>query len=289
MAAKKHILNTIARLAKAEEQFLAARFLAPVIAGNKTQVRIAGVRCQMAVRPADFGGWGIFRPISHAQAQLERPATLKERCRYAQLLPMTGLILLERLRNASWLALPAQPHDGLVVDGLALLNLVEDADRFDTVRACFDGQRFWSVDLDPRHDPAASEYLRKSLAIMRSPRQLDRPGLTPEQRIAYALVHERAIAKEMADARRTSEGRVRTALEHAGAALRSFVEKDGALRVTFTVDGQRHTSIVSADNLGVWSAGVCLSGQDSQFDLASLVSVLREGHSRGGIRHGLHV
>ena len=78
MAAKNNIFNTIARLAKAEERFLAARFLAPVIAGGKTQVRIDGVRCQMAAEPGDFSGWGVFRPISHARAKLERTAKLPD-------------------------------------------------------------------------------------------------------------------------------------------------------------------------------------------------------------------
>src|SRR5678815_1179479 len=106
MAAKKHILNTIARLAKAEDQFLAARFLSPVIAGGKTQVRIASVRCEMNVEPRDFSGWGIFRPLSHALATLDRQATLSERQRYARLLPGIALILLEPIDNRRWLAKP---------------------------------------------------------------------------------------------------------------------------------------------------------------------------------------
>jgi hypothetical protein len=288
MAAKKNILNTIARLAKAEEQFLGARFLAPVVAGGKTQVRIGGVRCQMAVEPSDFSGWGIFRPISHARAKLERSAKLSERHLYAQVLPCLGFILLEPIAEQRWLALPAQQHDRLAVEHLALVHLVEDAEPFDMVQASLDGQRLWFVDLDTRHDPAVSAYLREALVNFRSPRVLDRRGLSPQQHIVYAMAHERRVAREMAEARRTSEGRVRTALEHAGARLRHFLEKDGAFRVTFTIDGQCHTSLVRADNLGVWSAGVCLSGMDSQFDLASLVSVVREGQQRG-IYHGPRV
>src|SRR5689334_7568957 len=123
MAARKHILNVIARLASDEQRFLYARFLAPVIAGAKTQVRIAGVRCQMAVEPRDFSGWGVFAAISHAHAKLDRPARLSERRAYAQLLPSIGLILLEPLSKHRWLALPMQ-QDNIDVE-LVPVHLVE--------------------------------------------------------------------------------------------------------------------------------------------------------------------
>src|SRR3954469_3234609 len=138
MASKnKHILHTIARLARAEEQFLSARFLAPVISGGKTQIRIAGVRCEMTVEPRNFSGWGIFQPLSHTQAKLDRQAALSERQRYARLLPNIGLILLEPIDDRRWLA---QPHlDHIDADDLAVVHLVEDAEPFDIVQACFDG------------------------------------------------------------------------------------------------------------------------------------------------------
>ena len=168
------------------------------------------------------------------------------------------------------------------------MHLVEDAETFDIVSACFDGQVFWFVDLHRRHDPAASAFLREALANKVLPRALDRRGLTPQQHIAYAMVHDRIVARQIENAKRTREGRVRIALEHAGAQLHSLAENHGVFRVTFTIDGQRHTSVIGADNLGVQSAGLCLSGMDSEFDLTSLVSVLREGHKRG-IHHGLRV
>ena len=295
MAVKKHNFAMIARLAKAEERFLRARFLAPVIAGCKTQVRIEGVSCAMAVMPGNFSGWGVFRPISHARAELERTAKLCERQQYAQVLPSMGVILLEPIDERRWLALPVQRFDSLDVENLALVHLVEDGEPFDTVRACFDGRRFWFVDFDSRHDPAASAYLREALMNKRPPREVIRLGLSAQMRVAYAIAHERQLERELAEAaraieraRQTKEGRVRSALEHAGATLKSFTEQQGAFRVTFSVDGRKHTSVVSADNLSVWSAGVCLSGMDPEFDLASLVSVLREGERRG-MHHGNRV
>jgi len=286
MAAKKQILNTIARLAKAEEQFLRARFLAPMTSGGKTQVRIAGVRCEMTGQLRNFSGWGVFQHISHTQAKLDRQATLSERQRYAKLLPNIGVILLEPIDDRRWLA---HPHlDRIDADDLAIVHLVEDAEPFDIVQACFDGQRCWFVDLDARHDPAASAFLREALANKVLPRALERRGLTLQQRTAYSVAYDRTVAREIEYAKLTKEGRVRSALEHADAKFHNIVESYGALRVTFSIDGQRHTSVISNDNLGVQSAGLCLSGMDTDFDLTSLVSVLREGHKRG-IHHGLVV
>jgi hypothetical protein len=73
-------------------------------------------------------------------------------------------------------------------------------------------------------------------------------------------------------------------LAHAGADLRDFADRGDVYRVTYTVDGRRHTSVVNKNDLTVQSAGVCLSGGDRAFDLHSLVGVLREGERKGEIR-----
>jgi hypothetical protein len=123
---------------------------------------------------------------------------------------------------------------------------------------------------------------------MLPPRRLDRPGLTPEQRLAYAAEHVRREHAEIERRKLSDEGRLQTALEHAGARLTGFSEVQDVYRVSYVVDGRRHTSVVRKDNLAIASAGICLSGEDHKFDLASLVSVLREGQ-KVGIRHGVQV
>src|SRR5438128_12314621 len=74
---RKKIHDALSRLAAEERKFLEAEFLAPVLRGGRVGVRIVGVVCQMRVTPADFEGFGVFKPVSHAQATLVRPA----RCR----------------------------------------------------------------------------------------------------------------------------------------------------------------------------------------------------------------
>ncbi len=82
----------------------------------------------------------------------------------------------------------------------------------------------------------------------------------------------------------TDEQRIREALEHGGAELREMARRGGEIRVTYEVDGRRHVSLVHGSDMTVQSAGVCLSGGDRAFDLASLVGVLREGYG-GGADH----
>jgi hypothetical protein len=289
MKRNKNILNTIARLAKAENHFLRTRCLAPVIAGVKIQVRIDDVRCELAIKPNDFAGWGIFAPTSLTEAQLDRQASLKERLAYAAIFPAMPLILTERLRDDLWLALPARPEDQHRADaGLIPLNLVEDAELFDTTRACFDGSRLWFIEHDRTHDPAASSYLRQVLLEARPPRLLDRPGLTLSQRLAYAAAHDLRLRRHLAQRKLTGEDHVRDALAHAGAKLVHFAQRGPTYHVAFNVDGRRHYSIVDTQNLRLHSAGICLSGRDEELDLTSLVSVLRAGHIRG-TDHGTRV
>jgi hypothetical protein len=282
MAKSNPVADALARLAAAEQQFLASEFLAPVVRGGRVQVRIAGVVCSLRVAPADFEGWGVLRPASHAEAGLVRPAKLAERQRYLELFPLVRLILASR-HGDRWLALPAHRGDARVrIDGLIPVRLVEEAQLFEVVEARFDGSQFWYAAPDPRRDPAAAGYLREQLACLVPPEWVRRPGLTAEERAAYALNYwPRYEATEEARQSR-EERRLRDALAHAGAELKEYVERGDVYTVTYDVDGQRHVSAVAKADLAVQVAGICLSGEDEHFDLQSLVGVIREAQGTGG-------
>jgi hypothetical protein len=190
--------------------------------------------------------------------------------------------------------------------GLAPVRLAEEVQLFDCVRTRCDGAQFWFDEQDMRHDPAAANYLRSALHDRTPPEDLQRRGLTAEQRAAYELnFWQLVLPREAFDAsrrnpphRRRTRGpgpgeqppesdpvrrRLRESLSHAGAELLDYLERADSFRVSFTVGGRQHTSSVNKDDLTVQTAGICLSGEDQKFDLGSLVGVLREGEQAGEI------
>jgi hypothetical protein len=273
--------EALGRLAAAEERALSAEFLAPMLRGGTAQVRIAGVICRLRVSPDDFEGWGVFRATSASQARLVRPAWLQERRQYLDMLPLLRMIVCLRVRH-EWLAMPAQRADSRFrIEGLVPVRLVEEAELFEVLQTRFDGARCWYDGPDPRRDPGTAAYLRDSLARMVEPERLSRPGLTAEERAAYEANYVPRLQAELEARRDPVEERLSAALAHAGAELREYQERGDVYRVMYDVDGRRHVSVVSRDNLSVHVAGICLSGQDRQFDLQSLVGVLREAEGTG--------
>jgi hypothetical protein len=195
------------------------------------------------------------------------------------LFPLVRLIL-SACHGDQWLAFPAQRADSRFnIEGLVPVRLVEEGQLFEGIESRFDGAHFWYAGTDPRWDAARAAYLRQSLGEEVEPGQLHRRGLTPEERAAYALAFE---ATEKAR-RAQEERRLRAALEHAGADFKELREREDVYTIAFEVDGQRHVSVVSRQDLSVQVAGICLSGQDEAFDLHSLVGVIREAQGGGGL------
>ena len=264
--------EALIKLAKAETQFLGSEFLAPAIGGGRVHVRLAGVLLQLQISPADFRGFGIFRPTSHTAATLVRPATLVQQREYLSLFPLVRLVVCRR-EQGLWLALPAHRGDARFrIEGLVPVRLAEEAQQFETIRARFDGGNFWFDSADPSRDPATAAFLRQQLPQRTDPNQLQRKGLTPEERLAFALNMVQAAIPAGND----PAARLRGALAQAGAELVDYLERQDGYRVTYTIGGQQHVSAVCKDDLTVQVAGICLSGADEQFDLTSLVGVLRE-------------
>ena len=142
------------------------------------------------------------------------------------------------------------------------VRLIEEAQLFEVVQVRFDGAQAWFDGLDPRHDPGSSAYLREALAAMVAPNELKRPGLTAEERSAYAASYVPRLRAQLEDQRDRAEERIRAALIHAGAAFHDYQDRGDVYRVTYEVDGRRHISVVDRNDLSVQAAGICLSGED---------------------------
>ncbi len=270
------------RLEVAETQFTGREFLAPIIGGSEVQVRMAGIVCRLKIEPRDFRGWGVFQPVSMALARFRRTPTLSEQQQYLRLFPGLLLVLCERVslvpKESHWQAIAAHWGDKRFrIEGTVPIRMVEEAEQFDVVRARFDGTTFWYESLDPAHDLSKASYLRASLREMLPPEELNRSGLTPEERAAYTRAwNARQEAKKVQERDRT-ETRLRSALAHAGAEFVDYLERNDSYRVTYRVGQRQMVTAVDKEDLSVQVAGICLSGEDEKFDLGSLVGVLREG------------
>jgi hypothetical protein len=279
------ILN---KLEAEERGFLERELLAPVLLGRPVSVRIAGVVCALRVEAASGGsageqraeGWQILRPLALDRARIVRPATLAEVRAYLRLFPAVRLIVVARDRRM-WYALPASRGDSRFSLSAPAPMLLADAGLrpFETAIARFDGRFFYYQLRDGRRNPALAAYLRAALAAATPPADLRKPELSAEERAAYTW----AWGILEAARRDRVEVRLGDALAHAGAQLRAVLERDDVYAVTYTVGEERHTSIVRKNDLTVLTAGICLSGRDADFDLASLVGVLREGAELGGV------
>lgn len=280
---KKTVLDRLARLAEAENRFLRGEFLAPVLDGSTIRVRLEGIVCELTLRQR-FTGWGLFTAETLTQARLKRKATLKEQQAYLGLFPRRELILVERV-GENWLGWPARQGDTRFGSPRLLpVRFAEEVQRFDHIFTRFDGSNCFFEQPDESIDPLRAEYLRSRFADEISPELLHRSGLTLEDRIAYAAAQEIQTRSRQT----TTEGRLRETLKNAGAELRGLLERDDGLRVEFEVDGVRHVSVVNKDDFSLQLAGICLNGEDGNFDLNSLVGILRQSDEvlRIGIDNG---
>ena len=271
------------RLAAAEERAFAAEFLAPMLRGGTVQVRIAGVVCRPPGEPRPILKVGAsFRPDSFEDGLRQTArARLAERRGYLPTWPLLRVIVCDRDHDR-WLAIPAHRADARFrIEGLVPVQLVEEPQLFDVLLTRFDGALCWYDGPEPRRDPATAAAFASPSPRMVEPDRLDRPGLSAEEQAAYAMNYAPRFQAELEIRRDRVEERLRAALTHAGAEFREYQERGDVYRVAYVVEGRRHVSVVSRNDLSVQVAGICLSGEDRRFDLQSMVGVLREAEATG--------
>lgn len=280
------VCQLINRLAAREAAFRrGGQFLAPCIGGGQVRVSLDGLVCSFRLRPHDFEGWGIFKPLDETTAEVVEEARLAQVAGYLKLLKPLRVRLAERLRGQTWLAYPSNVADARShreAGGELLVHLVSEGARFEGVVAYTDGRNWLYGELDRRADPAHAERLRKLFRRLIAPRDLNWKGLTPEMRAVYALATEFAPEfsqlrkrREAERARQLEAQRLRAALALNGGQLVDYTDEGANWRVVWqTRHGDEHSSTVAKRDLTVVCAGICLSGLDTDFDLQSLVGVV---------------
>ena len=272
---KHRTLNLIDSLARDEAALRGQMFLAPLGAQGRARVRVRGLVYELELARSQ-PGWWLCQALDAARAAVVDAAQPWQRGAYLALWPALRLVLMERLRDDDWVALAFNPSDAFqrfAIHGPLVIRLVEGGQPFERVIGRVEGAAVWYDELDRRGDPATAERLREALAAGHATPTL--AGLSPGERASYALLAERRVAARAARDAAHTERQLRDALMVGGARLIGYETNAGVLRVIWERAGQRSVTLVNA-NLDVVSAGICLSGADQHFDLASIIGVVRD-------------
>ena len=235
--------------------------------------------------PETKPGWYRIKAKNVKSAKIVGPAEINEIEEYLKhfdrihvvLVMRKGNLYLAQLQKSNKLKLPTEVLVEVLLPG-------DQALEFDRVTARFDGGNFWFEDIDPSNDATKGEYLREALKKRTTPEKISYSGLTFEEKAAYAIRHQLDghLKKEMA------KDDLKSHVEHAGGKYIRHDEKSDFFSITYAVDGQEYTSVISKDPTHrVITAGICLTGEDRNFDMKSLITVVREGQHRGLI-HRFH-
>lgn len=271
------------KLAAAEEEFFGSRFLSPVLRGQPIKVRIEGIVMDLKVRPKDFEGWGIFGMYGKKTARFIEEPNMRQKAEYLNLFPRFSLIVCQRNDDGVRGILANRADTRINVQGQIPVALPVEVQMFDSVDVRFDGSTFWFEAKSTHRSPRIGQAMRDGLIAETEPNDLNIEGSTFEERLAYAIGFDHEIESK----KDRKEDRLKKALERGGATLRSYIERGNTYTVEFDVDGRRVRSVVDSETLSVTNAGICLTDHntgrayDTEFDLQSLVGVIREGQNRG--------
>lgn len=272
------IRKLINKIAAQEAELRSQEFIAPCVSGGLVRTNLAGMLYTFTPKPRNFTGWGIFQPMNETVATVIEEPSLPQIAAYLHRLKPLRLRLVRVLEKQTWLAYPVNEADMQQRWGYCKpvpVHLVTDGARFELIVARHDGCSWWFDEIDRRGDPAVAEQLKRQMKQVTPLAKLHFPGITPEMRTVYDLAVQQA--KEFAALRQQQqdEKRLKAALKLGGGELQEFRDRQDSWWVEWTsANGERHASAIAKHDLTVISAGICLSGQDQNFDLQSLVGVV---------------
>lgn len=272
------VLNLIDELGEKERKITDLEFVSPIFNSNIVVTNIDGLVYKFKISLGK-PGWYKIRPINHSRAVIVGDADFTDREQYLRRLGKLRMTLTLKKDNV-FLALPDKDNKyGLPFSELVPVLLFDDSVLdFDRVIVRYDGVNVWFENVDMNNDPVKAEYLRDSLEKYIDPKNIDRPYLTLEEKMAYTL--RTSFDKTFFVDKK--EVQLKRDVEHAGGNFVRFVERSDHFSVTYQVDGDQFTSHISKDdNHMVITAGICLENNDNRFDLKSLITVVREAKQTG--------
>ena len=269
------ILEIIKKIGEKENDITSQEFISPVFFNNQVATKIEHILYTFSI-PSMSPGWYKFKPTNKKEAKSIQKADLIEIDSYLNFLPKIRLVLVMKQNNVYLAVAEKNNKFGISSQNPVPVFLFDDSVfDFDRIIARFDGANFWYHSIDSINDLSKATYLREQLLKLTD--KLNYSGLTFEEKLAYSLRFN--LDKHLVEDRKKSS--LQEDVEHAGGKFIDFTEKSTYYSVRYKVDGQEYTSHVTKDTKRqVITAGICLSGGDSEFDLKSLVTVLREGQQR---------
>jgi hypothetical protein len=276
-----NIRRLLSILAAKEDELRGTRFLAPCVGGGKVSVRGGGLVYSFTPEPRDFEGWGVFEPIDETTAELIEEAGPHLIGEYLKGFKQIRFRLAYRVAGQTWLAYPVNEADArqrLGTRDPQQVYLTSEGAQFEQIIARWDGASCWFEETDRRADPANAVRLREALRDKTPPAHLAWKNCTPEMRGCYVQAVEQRKRSQHKLRYQSDEQRLHEALAFGGGRLISFEEQNDCWEVLWATSNEySYTSIIRKRDLTVIDAGFCLSEQDSDFDLQSLVKVAEAG------------
>lgn len=272
---KRKMLDLFNKLSKTEKNVMDGNteILSPSCSDIPVKVRIDGIILTFKALPKNFNGWGVFKVRNQKEVELIREASLTERQRYLELYPRFSAVVYKQDRQPYAVIVRSQ-YRNTIIDGKIRILLAENINQFDSVNVRWDGHNFWYDSHSTVGSLINSEQLRNNITNKTKLENLKITAITPAQLEAYKLAFE--------DVKTTTQERLENALKRSGGKLVSYTDRGNSYTVKYIVENNEYTSTVD-ENLRVEVAGICLSGGDKNFDLQSLVHVIREGEERNRI------
>lgn len=273
------ILNLISSLGEKEKNIKRERVISPVFQNREIVARIEGVVCRLRISKVT-DGWWKFKPRNLKRAAVDEEASFIEKDQYLNCLTKVRMVLVYK-KDGTYFAVPQKNNKiGLSESSLVPVYLVSDDEvqSFCWVNARFDGANFWYHEPDFRADPSKADYLGKAFEDFTNPDKIQYSGLTVEEKIAYTLRYRFDDEAKKASV----DYQIKKDVEFAGGSFVRYLERNDHFSVTYKVGRQQYTSYVTKDpSHHVLTAGICLSGHDRDYDLTSLITVLKEGQRKG--------